>query len=82
MSNTKTDNRDKIALKFAEGVCGKIIRQAGYDSNGFPCLVLDDGSAIFVQADDECNRPGVPVHVSGEGENQKETGMWQVEYGF
>ena len=66
--------------EFLRGVQGKKIVNVYYDKNmeNMPVMMLDDGSAIFIQRDDEGNGAGVPVHVSEESGNQKEVGMWQI----
>jgi hypothetical protein len=62
--------------EFLRGVQGKKIVNVYYDKDmeNMPVMMLDDGSAIFIQQDDEGNGAGVPVHVSGD----KEVGMWQI----
>lgn len=71
---------EKLAASFLKGIKGRKIVNAYYDENqeNMPTIMLDDGSAIFIQRDDECNGPGVPVHVSGESGSQTEVGMWEI----
>lgn len=78
MSN-ETDVEKRLSNAFSEGVAGRRIVHAYYDqSTGMPVIMLDDKTAIFIQSDDEGNGAGVPVHVSGDSGNQKETGMWGI----
>ncbi len=78
MSNG-TDVEKRLSNAFCEGVANRRITHAYYDeSTGMPVIMLDDKTAIFVQSDDEGNGAGVPVHVSGDSGNQKETGMWGI----
>jgi len=58
---------------------GRTIARVRYDDAGFPVIELDDGSGIWIQRDDECNGPGVAVHVSeGDDGKQIERGTWQL----
>lgn len=77
---TKENPITRLPKQFLRGVKGKKIVNVYYDENmeNMPVIMLDDGSAIFIQRDDEGNGAGVPVHVSGESGNQKEVGMWQI----
>jgi len=76
-SETKVEKR--LANAFCEGVAGRRITHAYYDEmNAMPVIMLDDGTGIVIQGDDEGNGAGVPVHVSGDSGNQKETGMWEI----
>ena len=59
---TTDEQKKKIARAFEKKVKGKRIAFVGYDSENFPYLALDDGSAIFIQRDDEGNGAGVAVH--------------------
>ena len=69
----------KLGKDFTRAVAGKRIVHAYYDrSTGMPVITLDNETAIFIQSDDEGNGAGVPVHVSGDSGNQKETGMWEI----
>lgn len=78
MSN-ETEIEKRLSNAFCEGVAGRRITHAYYDeSTGMPVIMLDDKTAIFIQRDDEGNGAGVPVHVSGDSGNQKETGMWEI----
>jgi len=79
MSKTKNDPRVTLANNFLAQVKGKTIVNVYYDDgSNMPVIMLSDGSAIFIQRDDEGNGPGTPVHVSGESGNQKEVGMWEL----
>jgi hypothetical protein len=76
-SETKVEKR--LANAFCEGVAGRRITHAYYDeASAMPVIMLDDNTAIFIQSDDEGNGVGVPVHVSGDSGNQKDTGMWEI----
>lgn len=86
MSQATEKPGQKIATDFAVKVMGRTITGAYYDeASGMPVILLDEGkAAIFIQRDDEGNGPGVPVlcHTSihTDGEQQEETGMWQIQY--
>ena len=72
-------NRKKIEAEFAKRVFGKKIVTVSYQGDGgnlFPVIELDDGSAILIQRDDECNGAGVPVHFSTN--DDRGTGMWEI----
>lgn len=57
-----SDNEKRFVAAFNKKVAGKKIVACNYTDDKFPYLMLDDGTAIFIQADDECNSPGVAVH--------------------
>jgi hypothetical protein len=61
-----------------ERLKGLSIEKVEYDNDNFPVIRLSDGSGIWVQQDDECNGPGVPVLVYNEDGEQKELAMPQV----
>lgn len=54
-----------IVTAFQKAVVGRRIVKAGYaqlmndEREVWPCLILDDGSILLVQCDDEANGPGV-----------------------
>lgn len=73
------DPKTRLPKEFAKGVVGKKIVNVYYDDeSGMPVIMLENDSAIFIQSDDEGNGAGVPIHVSGKGDEQKEVGMWQI----
>ena len=83
MANQLEDPKTRLPKEFMKGVVGKKIVNVYYDeASSMPVIMLEDKSAIFVQSDDEGNGPGVPVHVSGEGDKQEEVGMWQIGHGW
>jgi hypothetical protein len=82
MSQATEKPGQKLAYNFAVKVIGRSITGAYYDeASGMPVIMLDEGeAAIFIQRDDEGNGPGVPVLCHTEQGQQKETGMWQIQY--
>ncbi|MCP4776671.1 MAG: hypothetical protein GY880_20810 [Planctomycetaceae bacterium] len=79
MSNG-TETEKRLSNAFCAGVAGRRITHAYYDAaSAMPVILLDDGTGIYIQSDDEGNGAGVPVHVSGDSGNQKETGMWGIQ---
>ena len=83
MANQLEDPKTRLPKAFMKDVVGKKIVNVYYDeASSMPVIMLEDKSAIFVQSDDEGNGPGVPIHVSGEGGDQKEVGMWQIGHGW
>ncbi len=63
-----------IVTAFQQAVVGKRIVKAGYaqlmndEQEVWPCLILDDGSILVVQCDDEANGPGVMTATTQTGE--------------
>lgn len=58
---------------------GRKIEKVEYDEENFPVIRLDDGTGIWIQCDDECNGPGVAVHVSQDKDGeQTEVGTYQL----
>ena len=76
MSETFAQTKDRIVTAFGDKVLKRKIVNVGYDEDNYPVLELDDGSAIWIQCDDENNRPGVPVH--REIATDTETGLWEL----
>lgn len=76
MSETIEQTRDRIVKAFRAKVLKRKIVNVGYDEDNYPILELDDGSAIFIQGDDENNRPGVAVHL--DSTTKEETGLWEL----
>ena len=73
--------KKKLTNAMNNLIVGLKVHKVGYDQNNFPVIWLEDGSAIWIQSDDECNGPGVPVHVRNDPKKptgQIETGMWQI----
>jgi len=71
----------ELQTNFHLRTWGKKIVQVEYDERNYPVIRLDDGSAIWIQSDDESNGPGVPVlvqHDPDQPTGQRETGMWQI----
>lgn len=82
MSQATEKPGQKLADNFAVKVVGRTITGVYYDeASGMPVILLDEGkAAVFIQRDDEGNGPGVPVLCHTEDGQQKEIGMWQIQY--
>ena len=74
------DDKNKFAKPFEKRVRGKKIVSCGYTSDNFPYLLLDDGSAIFIQRDDEGNGAGVAVHEFTKAGSIKKSGEVVTTY--
>ena len=63
-----------IVTAFQQAVVGKRVVKAGYaqlmndEQEVWPCLILEDGSILIVQRDDEANGPGVMTVTTRTGE--------------
>ena len=69
----------EMLKELNSNLVGRKITVVRYDEEAMPVIQLDDGSGIWIQRDDECNGPGVAVHVSLDKEgNQIERGTWQL----
>jgi hypothetical protein len=68
----------EVVNELNERLKGLQIDRVEYDDDAFPVIRLSDGSGIWIQKDDECNGPGVPVLVYQENNEQKELGMYQI----
>jgi len=67
---------ESIKSEFVKRVQGRVITNAYYDdATLMPVLVLDDGTGIFIQSDDEGNDAGVPIHVA---QDATEKGLYQI----
>ena len=69
----------KMLKELNANLIGRTITEVRYDDENMPVIQLDDGTGIWIQCDDECNGPGVAVHVSADKDgNQIERGTWQL----
>jgi hypothetical protein len=75
----KESNMPEFLKKLNKQLKGLKIVEVSYDGENFPIINLSDGSGIWIQCDDECNGPGVAVHVTVDKEGkQSELGTWQM----
>lgn len=76
-------NKNKIVDAFHRAIVGKKIKGAVYHLDGgmhFPVILLEDDTCIYIQRDDECNGPGVPV-IYSSSDDKGRTGMWELPEG-
>tara|TARA_R100001244_G_scaffold96261_1_gene72085 strand:- start:847 stop:1083 length:237 start_codon:yes stop_codon:yes gene_type:complete len=75
----KESNMPEFLKKLNKQLKGLKIVEVSYDGDNFPIISLSDGSGIWVQCDDECNGPGVAVHITTDKDGkQTELGTWQM----
>lgn len=73
---TKAQTIRRLEGDFSALVVGRKIMRAGYANGITPFILLDDGTHILIQSDDEGNGAGVPVAESMNGD--KSAGLWNL----
>ena len=80
IEETIQETQKKFVRRFMSKVKGKKIVSVGYTADNFPYFLLDDGSMIFIQQDDEGNGGGVPVHEFTKAGTIKKSGVTVSTY--
>ena len=72
-------NMKKMLKQLNDKLRGRTSKNIYYDHKDFPVIHLDDDTGIWIQRDDECNGPGVAVHVSQDKDGKNvEVGTFQL----